>query len=517
MAEQTNTNPGTLSDQAFRSTFQNFVGRAPSNEELSLRTTDDAMLPGVLQSIKTKEMASAAAPVNPAANPVTSSSGVRSDMADFRNVTADLDKMMSDSGMNSFITGALSSKPYTETTQGASDLEAIRQKLRSSGVLSEGEESQVELAGQTAAAQFDPLLSEAQEQKKAGSAKALVGAGQRGGLMNSQFAGIAALMPTEGGTYFGQGGELNNIQSAYDRNIQDLQSKKVVAVNAAKAAARQAIITGKRQDADIALQLFNQAKSAHDESLSLAMEKVNVITKVQDMQQNQQKFIREKQDQVFSDISKAASIGVEPDPEMKAQLDGIYGKGFADQYLKVAKAQRETADNKNVLENANDLLDLRLKLPQDQVLKIGDVEYTGLQQIDPKKDLFVTTETAADGTVTQVTTKFNQDSGKMEIVSVLPLGRIGKGFKGGSTGSSAASVGGKPIKSRTPLYDQDTNRYVADEIVFKDGTKQFVDPRGTGSPNFDVGNVRRGNSVVDNSDSIESSIEKAFASLNDGE
>lgn len=498
----TNTNPGTLSSQAFDTTFQNFVGRAPSEQERSsLMGVDDAMLPTQLQSIKTKEAASAAsasaaASMNPATNPVTSSAAPRADIADFKSVTADIDRMINDSGTSNFIKGALEAKPYSETDAGRSDLEAVRQKLRSVGVLSQDELSQVELAGQTAGAQFDPLIGEAREQKKAGSAKALVGAGQRGGLMSTQFAGISALMPTEGGTYFGQGGELQNIQSAYDRNIQDLESKKVMAINAAKAAARQAIITGKRQDADIAKELFTQAKTAHDESLALSMEKINVLSKVQDIQQNQQKFIREKQDQYFTDLSNIASVGGDVPPGISSELDGIYGKGFTDKYVAVAKAQKEQASEANAMKNAEDLLDLRLKLPQDQVLKIGDVEYTGLQQIDPKKELFVTTETAADGTVTQVTTKFNQDSGKMEIISVLPLGKIGKGFKSGGTGSGAASFGGKVIKSRTPLYDQTTNKYVGDEIIFKDGTKQFVDPTGTGSPNTDIANTRRGNAVV---------------------
>jgi len=87
----------------------------------------------------------------------------------------------------------------------------------------------------------------------------MIGAGERGGFLNSQFAGAAALVPTNGGTFAGEGGELNRIKSDYDRNIDDLKSKQVMAVNMARQAAETAIRTGKSEDLSRMMKLKDQA------------------------------------------------------------------------------------------------------------------------------------------------------------------------------------------------------------------------------------------------------------------
>lgn len=66
---------------------------------------------------------------------------------------------------------------------------------------------------------------------------------------------------------------------------------------------------------------------------------------------------------------------------------------------------------------------------------------------------------------------------------------------------SASSLGidnvfGKKIKERTPLFDRVKDEYVGDEIVFADGTKQFVDPSGTRLLSTDPKMVRGGMSTA---------------------
>ena len=69
------------------------------------------------------------------------------------------------------------------------------------------------------------MITEAEESKRQGMPKALINAGQRGGLMNSQFAGAAAAFATQGEDFFGAGGKLENVKSALDKNISALIKK----------------------------------------------------------------------------------------------------------------------------------------------------------------------------------------------------------------------------------------------------------------------------------------------------
>lgn len=87
------------------------------------------------------------------------------------------------------------------------------------------------------------------------------------------------------------------------------------------------------------------------------------------------------------------------------------------------------------------------KIPQGQSFTAPDGSvYTGLKEVDSKKGLFTVTETDRNGRVTQVTTRFNPQTQKMEIVGSLDLGIIGKGFKsiGGGGG------GGSDERTTTP-------------------------------------------------------------------
>ncbi len=110
---------------------------------------------------------------------------------------------------------------FGDTAQGQEMVNTINtlNNQLASGTLTPEEEASVQSQADATKAQYDQLIAQAQLQKEQGMAKNLVEAGQRGGLMNTQFAGIAALAPTVGGNFVGAGGELNRIQSEYDLNI----------------------------------------------------------------------------------------------------------------------------------------------------------------------------------------------------------------------------------------------------------------------------------------------------------
>lgn len=145
----------------------------------------------------------------------------------------------------------------------------------------------IENAGKAAGQEFDPLIAKAQEDKRMGEGKAVVGAGRRGGFMRLRDAGEAALGPTEGGTFFGQGGRLEALKSAYDRNIDQLNISKSQAIAAAKAAKETAIRTGKIDDVNLALKLYEAASDANNKAIELNNKKLEMIMKQQESERDQ--------------------------------------------------------------------------------------------------------------------------------------------------------------------------------------------------------------------------------------
>lgn len=178
-------------------------------------------------------------------------------------------------GVNNSI-ASLNSIPTTPNNT-AFNFANYQGQINNAMALSTQDETDISNAGTGIAAQYDNLIRQAQNEKKQGMGKATVGAGELGGFMNTQFAGQAALTPTEGGTFVGAGGQLENTKSAYDLNISNLENQKITAVEAAKSAARQAKLTGKRSDIDLAMKMYDQAKAASSELFSQQMQKANYL------------------------------------------------------------------------------------------------------------------------------------------------------------------------------------------------------------------------------------------------
>lgn len=377
----------------------------------------------------TQRNAQAPAPVPPPTTPVASTTGLREEEAGVKAKAGEGLKSLADfDAMSSELVGSLSKiQPYSMTAEGAeakAQLDTLRKQI---GIITEQEQEQIRQAGVAEGAKYDPLIEEARASKRQGLAKAVVAGGERGGFMNTQIAGVSALAPTEGGTFVGSGGELNQIQGIYDRNINNIQAAKIAAISQAQAAARQAIRTGKETDYKLFQDAYDRAQQTSREELALVNEKMQAISNFETMK-------KARINTALDELSTITATGTEIPEDLKAVLDENYGEGFVDKYKELLKTQQEAASEEELIKSQKTLVDMLAKIPEDRTFKIGDVEYTGMKETDPKKGLYSFTETSANGTVTQVVTRLNPETGKMEIVGQLNLGAIGKPMRGGGGG-----------------------------------------------------------------------------------
>jgi len=95
-------------------------------------------------------------------------------------------------------------------------------------------------------------------------------------------------------------------------------------------------------------------------------------------------------------------------------------------YYDALNASEKAKTDKDRLDASNKIIDILSKIPEGQQIRLNGVSYSGLKDIDSYKGLSTTTETDDNGNVTQITTKFNPDSGKVDIVGITSLGKIGK-------------------------------------------------------------------------------------------
>ncbi len=333
---------------------------------------------------------------------VTSTDGIR---ADQDTVSQEANQLITgvndlDAVMNQQLENILDSQTYDESDVGQQATSDLAQLQADLGLLTPEQEQEVADAGQSALGNFAPLIAEAEAAKKQGLPKAIIAGGERGGFMNTQIAGGAALQTTEGGTFVGEGGELNRIKSVYDQNISNLKVQAENAKLAAEASAKQAIRTGKRQDFDLALRAADQARAAHNEAIQLANEKVNAISAYLSNQQN-------------SDINIINTLQNIPEGET-VTIGGKTYKGLAiaeiDPFFK-----------------SSDLVSIMKELPEGETKEITDPNtgevytLTGLATDDPNTQTFESED--ASGNVKYTTI----DKNTGEIIGQVDAGQIGKG------------------------------------------------------------------------------------------
>lgn len=319
------------------------------------------------------------------------SNGVRSDLASLQQIADE-------------VTGAGTSAGKSETDI----IKEISDGLAKSFEESSLEAERVRQAGLNAGYQFDPLIRDAEEQKRQGFSKAMVGAGERGGFMNTQISGVGALTPTQGGTFAGVGGQLENIKSAYDRNISDLQSKKVMAIQAAESAMRESIRSGKASDMKMAMDLYNTANQASALALQQQQAKANILIALGNAKRAEEMAPFEMASKKYEMLSKI------PAGET-VTIDGVNYKGLS---------------SPDPFFSGAEVVSLMKELPVGKTQTITDpntnekITITGLNQ--PTVDTQVFSVADAKGNMTYTT--IDKKTGQVVGTPVQQIG-TGKGFK----------------------------------------------------------------------------------------
>ena len=216
---------------------------------------------------------------------------------------------------------------------------------------------------------YDPLISDATKEKVKGFGESQIAAGQVGGFMNTQFAGGNAL-PVGAGTasdFAGVGGQLEQIKSAYDQNITNLQTQKA----SYEAQMKQAYIeyqnTGKQTAFDNAQKMFKASQDAAAQVSQLQNEKVTRLQTIQATAASQQ-TVQQKQ------LETAAPQLAQMSPDQLsqyAQQNNIPIQQVQGAAIKAYQDQR-TADTLNSTQTA----DLLSKTAQGGSFKMGGQTYT---------------------------------------------------------------------------------------------------------------------------------------------
>ena len=219
-------------------------------------------------------------------------------------------------------------------------------------------------AGDVAGSQFDASIDQAREARKNTLATNIVRAGSRGGFESTQQAGIAAFQgtdPNTGEAFVGQGGQLDESRQLLDRNISLLKEQQRQAIAAAKAAQKEYIKTGKREDYQDSVDLVKLANSMENDKQSLAMEKARLSIS-QSADSRAQTADERLQMRLGFDVEKF-KIGEE---RLNRSADLAESKFIQD----VTKEERKTT-----LENITNMANSLIPLDQFDDERINDLEH----------------------------------------------------------------------------------------------------------------------------------------------
>jgi len=162
----------------------------------------------------------------------------------------------------------------TETPDAA--LARLTEEQGNLGTFTTDELSAIDEAGEAARLAFQPIVEETEERRRVTLPGDVVRAGEKGGFLSTQQAGVAALLPTdkrEGEAFVGAGGALDQKRQTLDRAVALAKTKQQEAIAQAKAAQRKATMTQKRADFDVAINLAQLAQKFDQDAQSLALQK----------------------------------------------------------------------------------------------------------------------------------------------------------------------------------------------------------------------------------------------------
>ena len=172
---------------------------------------------------------------------------------------------------NDISSGINDAEGGTDSVQNTLDeLNKVRENIND---ITDEDLKSIEEAGDAAGAQFDQGIEEAEERRRVTLPAEVVRAGQKGGFLNTQQSGAAAIQRTDprtGEAFVGAGGELDRKRQVLDRNVSMLKVAQSRAIEVAKAAQKAYIRTGKREDyndAVDAVKLANDLKADAERQL----------------------------------------------------------------------------------------------------------------------------------------------------------------------------------------------------------------------------------------------------------
>ena len=283
----------------------------------------------------------------------------------------------------------------------------LREMQRSIGLTTPEDIQQISAFGAQAESAYAPLIQEAEAAKAQGMPKATIAAGERGGFMNTQFAGVGALLPTQGGDFAGTGGILNQIKSEYDANISNLKAQARNARLVAEQAYREYLRTGKMENYNVMKDAVNLEREKLAEALRRASELVNIVGNYQNIQQARIIFEQGQEDKVKT--------------EAKDQLD-YYLENYGIDYLKnnqdqisdlLEKAGFESADVGSMITSMeNQIKQAEAKnLPKPELRIVGSDLYWISYDANgnPKLQLLAKGKTSSGGGTTTEENKFYSD------------------------------------------------------------------------------------------------------------
>ena len=299
------------------------------------------------------------------------------DKANITNQATELKSSIDTSSQN-----FLDTKSFGETTEGKQaldDLTAIRDSV---GILSDEEKASIKAQTDALGGEYDVLVEQAKQSKRQGLAGDIIRMGEKTGMLSTQFSET-----------------IGKANDTYDLNIQNLQAKKLSAVTQAKQAAEQAIKTGKQTDLTNAMNLYKIANDAHNQSLNLQKEKLEVQSALRTEQLNLIKTLQ--------------SIS----PNQSITIGGVTYNGMAEVEPFYSSA---------------DFINIAKTIPTGSSIVVTDPStgesYTiaGLMQDDPNTQTFESTDSAG------VTTFVTLDKATGKIINQVSAGKIGKGTSGTS-------------------------------------------------------------------------------------
>ena len=242
-------------------------------------------------------------------------------------------------------------------------------------------------ANDQAAGTYDPLIKAAQTEKEQGFAKATIGAGQVGGFMNTQFAGANANPEIQAkidelqklgvditgagaaSDWAGVGGELSQVKSAYDSNIQNLQSQKAAYIEQMKQAYVEYQNTGKQTAYDNAVKLFEKSQAAAKQASDLETEKVTRLQTIASTAKTNQDVQTKQLETAAPELAKMSQAQL----DQYAQQNGISKEAVYGQALN----QQET-NRQNELLNSKSTQDILSNTTTGGKFSMGGKDYTVL-------------------------------------------------------------------------------------------------------------------------------------------